>query len=361
MCAQSPHTIAVPTALDPSVAERIAAALAHDVADRIPVWEHLNHWELVEHHRGPEDAEFEALARAHAALGVDLTHHIEMPADPAREGEVVADAEGERIVLEGIAWRRRPIRSLDELPSYSPPEESEVWLQETWLSTFRVRQAALAPRTLLVPEISTGFERALEALGLELFGYALIDTPAEVARIIEEGDANALRRARIIAEAGLKPIAFVGGDIAMKGSLLFSPQALCELLLPGLRRVIEPLKAEGVAVIYHSDGDVTAFGDELTGAGIDGLHPCEPVAGVDLAALRRRYGRNLVLVGGIDASQVLPFGTPAEIQAEVIRCLAAAAGGGYILGSSAEIGPAMPLENVDAYAAALCELNDALL
>ena len=153
----------------------------------------------------------------------------------------------------------------------------------------------------------------------------------------------------------------MGGDIAMKGSLLFSPQALRELLLPGLRRIIEPLKVAGLAVIYHSDGDVTAFGDELTGAGIDGLHPCEPVAGVDLAALRRRYGRNLVLVGGIDASQVLPFGTPAEIRAEVVRCLGAAAGGGYILGSSAEIGPAMPLENVDAYAAALCELNDALL
>jgi len=111
--------------------------------------------------------------------------------------------------------------------------------------------------------------------------------------------------------------------------------------------MIEPLKNAGIAVIYHSDGDVMKILDDLLDIGIDGLNPIEPLAGMDIGLLKQRYGKNLVLVGNVDCSQVLPLGSREEVVEATQACLRAAApGGGHFIGSSSEIVPSTPLENI---------------
>lgn len=109
-------------------------------------------------------------------------------------------------------------------------------------------------------------------------------------------------------------------------------------------------------VLFHSDGNLWQIMDDLLDAGIDGLNPLEPLAGMELKPLKKRYGNRLILVGGIDCSQLLPLGTPEEIRQAVQRAMQVAApGGGLFIGSSSEINPATPLENVLAFYSACHE------
>ncbi len=117
-----------------------------------------------------------------------------------------------------------------------------------------------------------------------------------------------------------------------------------------LRRTIEPLTKAGIKTIFHSDGYVMPIIDDMIEAGIDGLNPIEPIAGMDIGYLKRQYGEKLVLVGNVDCSQVLPLGTREEVIEATKSCIREASpGGGHFIGSSSEIVPATPIENILAF------------
>jgi uroporphyrinogen decarboxylase len=72
---------------------------------------------------------------------------------------------------------------------------------------------------------------------------------------------------------------------------------------------------------------------------------------MDVTELKRDFGSDLVFHGGIDAQQVLPFGSPEDVSAEVRRVIRAMGpGGGLILGPVHNVQPDVPPENL----AAMC-------
>ena len=139
-------------------------------------------------------------------------------------------------------------------------------------------------------------------------------------------------------------------DLACRHGLMFSPAFLRRVYFPRLRELVEIIHGCGMKVIQHTDGDVTEVLDDLVNAGIDGLNPLERM---DLAAVKKRYGRNLVLVGNVD-STVLSFGTPAQVRQAVAANIRAGWGsGGHWLDTSAgEFMPDVPLDNALAFFAA---------
>ena len=95
-----------------------------------------------------------------------------------------------------------------------------------------------------------------------------------------------------------------------------------------------------------SDGNLWGVLDDFKAAGIDGLNPLEPLVGMYAGEVRKGYP-DWVLMGGIDASQLLPFATAEEVRATVRRTIDEAGARGRLwLGSSTEIHPAAKLENV---------------
>jgi len=75
------------------------------------------------------------------------------------------------------------------------------------------------------------------------------------------------------------------------------------------------------------------------------IQPLQPEA-MDIFELKREFGKDLCLVGGISTQKSLPFGTPQDVVDEVNLCLEKmAAGGGYILAPAKPILPGVPLEN----------------
>jgi hypothetical protein len=86
-------------------------------------------------------------------------------------------------------------------------------------------------------------------------------------------------------------------DMAYNHGPMLSPRQFEQALLPAYRHMIRAYKNAGAKyVFFHSDGDLRLLLDMLVDAGIDGLNPLERRAHMDIADLRRRYPR-LILVG----------------------------------------------------------------
>lgn len=90
-------------------------------------------------------------------------------------------------------------------------------------------------------------------------------------------------------------------DFAGKSGPLVGPVQIAEHFRPYYRAIWEPLAARGARIFQmDTDGNVDAVIPALLDCGINCLYPMEPAAGMDMVAVRRKYGRRLMMLGGID-------------------------------------------------------------
>ena len=75
------------------------------------------------------------------------------------------------------------------------------------------------------------------------------------------------------------------------------------------------------------------------------LESLQPEA-MDVYEIKRRYGTNLCLWGGLGTQNVLPFGSPKEVRDEIHKLLKELGrGGGYILAPAKPLMDDVPTEN----------------
>jgi hypothetical protein len=190
-----------------------------------------------------------------------------------------------------------------------------------------------------------GLQEAVYRADLELFVYVYAEDPGLISDWLEAFCEAEVKRIHNVADSTLFPVALVYNDLAHRTGIIFSPSFLRKEFFPRLRRIVETWHSHNICVIFHSDGQLWGILDELVATGIDGLNPIETIAGMDLGEIRRRFP-HLVLMGGLDASQLLPYGTPQQVAAEVQHALEVTGGRGYILGSTTEIHNECQPENV---------------
>lgn len=139
----------------------------------------------------------------------------------------------------------------------------------------------------------------------------------------------------------------VGAVISATSGPMISRCLIEEFEFPSLRRRIALVKAKGLPVSLHFDGNALPLLDDFVAMGIDVLNPIEPCDGAqDIGWIKERYGAQLALHGNIDLAGILAFGTPEEVARDVVAHIERLApGGGYIVASSHNITEAVPLEN----------------
>lgn len=134
-------------------------------------------------------------------------------------------------------------------------------------------------------------------------------------------------------------------DYGSQRSLLMSPTHWRRFIRPRLARLIEKVHSGGKKFYLHSCGHVTPLIPELIDIGVDMLQPLQPEA-MDIFELKRNFGRDLCLMGGISTQQTLPLGTPEDVRREVRLCLEKMAdGGGYVMAPAKPLLPGVPVEN----------------
>jgi uroporphyrinogen-III decarboxylase len=181
-------------------------------------------------------------------------------------------------------------------------------------------------------------------IGIEQFSYLLADYPELVDEFLEASVRRSIALIQATRKRGRKVGAyFAGDDIAFRSSTILSPSTLKRIFFPRLKRVVDAIHEVGAKVMYHSDGNLMGVLDDLVNCGIDVLNPIEVLAGMDIAEIHRR-APGLILAGGIDMSQLLPHGTPKQVEAAV-QLAVSDAGGKIMVGSSSEFQDGIPLDN----------------
>ncbi|MHB9026716.1 MAG: uroporphyrinogen decarboxylase family protein [Armatimonadota bacterium] len=172
-----------------------------------------------------------------------------------------------------------------------------------------------------------GFVRML--LGPERALYAFYDEPALVHDMMEHATEFAITAmARALREA---PVTYVQlwEDMCYNAGPLIAPATMREFMLPRYRRITETIRSAGVDIIFvDSDGDVSELIPIWLEAGINGIFPMEQAAGNDIPAYQRQYGRDLLIMGGID-KRVLAQDREA-IERELLQKVPLSGAGGYI-------------------------------
>ena len=232
-------------------------------------------------------------------------------------------------ILERFAW--------DALLVYWP-----------WSDPDGVRAAVAAfGSTHLVGGVVGGGVWALEAVrDWEQFAVDLVTDRATLHAVAEAMCQGALAQIDRLVEAGAEFI-FLPHDVAFNSGPFIRPDQFADLCAPYWARLVARVKAQGALAIIHSDGYLMPILDQLLAFGADGLQSIDPLAGMDIAEVKRlTYGR-LALMGNVQCD-LLQGGPPEAIERSVRYCLDhAAPGGGYVFSTSNTIFPGLPLANYE--------------
>ncbi|MCX6996431.1 MAG: hypothetical protein NTV49_04950 [Kiritimatiellaeota bacterium] len=145
-------------------------------------------------------------------------------------------------------------------------------------------------------------------------------------------------------------VIMIGDDLAGQEGLLFSPAVYRSLVKPRHKKLVQYIRSRTQAKIwYHTCGSCLAVIPDLLDNGMQILNPVQTSArNMDPAALKNRFGRDLVFWGGgCDSQHVLPRGTPTDVSADVRKHVTALKpGGGYVFSNIHNIQGEVPPENI---------------
>jgi hypothetical protein len=155
---------------------------------------------------------------------------------------------------------------------------------------------------------------------------------------------------RIFAETGdAIDIFFIGNDLGSNNGALIGTDLFGEYLQPKFKRLADLGHAYGSKVLLHCCGGFRELMPQMIEAGIDGVHAIQPSChGMELQALKKDFGRQLLFNGCIDSQFVVIEGKPDYVKEVTRKTLGIMMpGGGFVAGASHDFLLAeTPLENV---------------
>ncbi|MCL4417930.1 MAG: hypothetical protein M1365_14800, partial [Actinobacteria bacterium] len=212
------------------------------------------------------------------------------------------------------------------------------------IKDFKEKQSWFKNTVLLACISEVGLNATYDFLGgVEKFSYLLQDDNFTLMELFDTFYQINIEKIKSIPK-GFNPVAaFVPEDIAYKNTTLFSPIFLKKEFFPRLKKIVEAYHDKDLKVIFHSDGNLWEIMDDLVNCEIDGLNPIETIAKMDLKKLRKKYPR-LVMLGGIDCSELLPYADTGTIK-NVTKKSIDDTKYGYFPGSTSEVHNEIPLVN----------------
>lgn len=333
--------------------ERFLCAVECGVPDRVPMFDFLFQQPMYEALIGrrpraynARDAVPCALALAHDAVWIPFGRFSGYQPRQLSE-KVYVDEWGTTYQQDDASWPLDspvdyPIRSRADLADYRPPDptlpgrDAEIRLaREIPNDDIAICGGLLGP-----------FSCAWMLMGYERICYALYDDPAlitECQRFAVDYGKEAARRS---VEAGCHAM-WISDDYGDSNAAFMSVEMFREYVLPYVTELANYTAGLGVPVLLHSCGCINEYLDDLAQTGISCIHPLQRTAKMDLRTVKQKYGHSLAIIGNIDSSRTLPYGTPADVEKEVRAAIEIAApGGGFVLASDHSLHDGIPIENI---------------
>jgi uroporphyrinogen decarboxylase len=178
----------------------------------------------------------------------------------------------------------------------------------------------------------------------ERFSINLYENPETIHMEAKAMCERAFSLINAYAEAGADFV-FIPNDIAFNAGPFINPDLMDEFIFPYLKKQVDLAKSRGLKVFLHTDGQIMPILERIISMEADCLQSIDPMAGMDIAEVKKITQGKLALMGNVQCS-LLQDGPDAEIQKSAEYCLKKASiGGGYIFSTSNTIFPGMPLQN----------------
>jgi len=166
-------------------------------------------------------------------------------------------------------------------------------------------------------------------IGFESLAYMSIDDPDLVEEIVAHLSMMLLKLLPPVLERGQFDAAAGWEDICFNSGPLLSPTFFAERIMPHMKPVMRLLRQQGIDVIWTDcDGNILKLIPQWLGVGLNCMFPLEVNPGNDPVALKKEYGRELLIRGGYNKF-ALHEGR-AGILAELKRLEPAVAEGGFV-------------------------------
>jgi uroporphyrinogen decarboxylase len=236
-----------------------------------------------------------------------------------------------------------PLASDAAISGYQPPDPNR---KELYTESERVLRDFQDEYWIVGVTVCTVFECAWALRGLEQLMMDFILDPYVAHAILDIAHNYHLTAAKRLVELGVDMI-WIGDDVGAQSAMMISPDHWRTFFKSRMAEFISSLKAinPNVKVAYHSDGMINPIIPDLIEVGLDVLNPIQPAC-MNLSEVKKLYGNKLCFWGSIDEQYTLPFGTPAEVRAEVFdRLQTIGADGGLIIGPTHSVQMDTPLEN----------------
>jgi len=122
----------------------------------------------------------------------------------------------------------------------------------------------------------------------------------------------------------------VSDDWGGQRGMLFSPRTWWKLIYPNHEITSQAVRARGVPVSMHSDGNINAVIDGIIKLGYQVVHPWQESAGMSLAHFKEHYCDAFTVMGGLDVQTTIGFGKIDTLKAEIERVIGMFPDGGLI-------------------------------
>ncbi len=251
-----------------------------------------------------------------------------------------------------------PLSDWEAFDSYQPPDPyttADWGPQPDWDELKKRYDQVKAAGGLAVGGVTHGF-MYMKLYYLRGFENLMIDIATDDPRLPKLIDMVLdynLKYLEQYIEAGVE-FMFFAGDLGLQDSLPMSPEKWRKYLGPCYKALFGLAKAHGVGTYLHSDGHIIEIIPDLADYGLDIINAQYRANGLEELV---RVGKGRLCVHLDLDRQLMPFATPQQLKDHVYECVEAfkAPEGGLML--NCEIGPDVPLENVDALFTALEEVG----
>jgi uroporphyrinogen decarboxylase len=235
-----------------------------------------------------------------------------------------------------------PIKSREDLKHYRPPDPSLPG---------RIHEVEIARQMdnddiALLGGVAGPLTTLWLLMGYETIAYTLYDDPALITTLCQISNEFFKEAARLSVEAGCVGI-WVSEDLGDSSRGFFKLDHYRKYFLPPFAELVDVIDGFGVPVLLHSCGHITEYLPYLSETKIAAIHPLQRTAGMQLSEVKKQYGDRFCIIGNIDSSRTLPYGTEDDVAMEVRQAIdTAAPGGGFILASDHSLHDGIPLENI---------------
>jgi len=197
-------------------------------------------------------------------------------------------------------WLERPVRNRKTWQEYKKrlnphsPARYPLWWNER-KEHYKERNYALGIR------VGSFFGWMRNWIGLENLSYLMSDDPSLIEEINEYIEYFIIEATKQALGDIKFDFAQFWEDMAYKSGSLVSPSFVKKYMVPHYKKVVELLHSKGIDIIVlDSDGDIWELIPIWLDCGINGVLPNEVAAGVDIVKMRKKFGKNLIIFGGID-------------------------------------------------------------